>query len=121
MSRITDEMRKEKEKDWKDSYKGKMWSTAVQKCFEAPFVEVAIQHLLMRIDENHQKEIKSVLEAACEEIEGMKRYHNKAHTWITDGWCHACKKSLTRKQLEDEFIYNQAIDDILALLRESAK
>jgi hypothetical protein len=29
-----------------DNWHGKLWSTAVQKCFEAPFVEVAIQHLL---------------------------------------------------------------------------
>lgn len=32
-----------------DSYNGKYWSTAVQKCFEAPFVEVAVQYLLMRV------------------------------------------------------------------------
>ncbi len=45
--------------EWKDSYKGKLWSTAVEKCFQAPFVQVAIQHLLMRIDEKHQEELAS--------------------------------------------------------------
>lgn len=47
----------EEQAEWKDSYKGKLWSTAVQKCFEAPFVEVAIQHLLFTIDKKHQKEL----------------------------------------------------------------
>ena len=45
--------------EWKDSHKGKLWSTAVEKCFQAPFVQVAIQHLLMRIDEKHQEELAS--------------------------------------------------------------
>jgi hypothetical protein len=61
---------------WKDSYKGKLWSTAVQKCFEAPMVEVAIQHLLRRIDENHQKEISETLSrhnlALVEAVKKMK-------------------------------------------------
>ena len=55
------------EEDWKNSHKGKLWSTAVQKCFEAPFVEVAIQHLLFRIDQNHQK----MLEELAEIVEGI--------------------------------------------------
>lgn len=38
--------RARKEGEWFDSYNGKLWSTAIQKCFEAPFVEVAMQHLL---------------------------------------------------------------------------
>lgn len=53
---------------WKDSYKGKLWSTAVQKCFEAPFVEVAIQHLLFAIDKGHQKEINLALQKRGEEL-----------------------------------------------------
>lgn len=60
---------REKElEDWKDSYKGKLWSTAVQKCFEAPFVEVAIQHLLKIIDEKHQAELLSERTALVKEI-----------------------------------------------------
>ena len=54
-----------------------------------------------------------------EKIEGMRKYsgdHNKAHTWITNGYCHACKKMLSAQQLEDEFGYNQALSDVLALL-----
>lgn len=39
-----------------DSYQGKLWSTAVQKAFEAPFPEVAIQHLLMRVDQKSRIE-----------------------------------------------------------------
>lgn len=57
--------------DWKDSYKGKLWSTAVQKCFEAPFVEVAIQHLLMKIDEKHQTEMadaRTSILSECEKV-----------------------------------------------------
>lgn len=53
--------------DWKDSYNGKLWSTAVQKCFEAPFAEVAIQHLLQRIDEQHQKELSLSKETGMRE------------------------------------------------------
>lgn len=45
------------EDNWKDSFEGKLWSTAVQKCFEAPFPEVAIQHLLFRISQKHRTEI----------------------------------------------------------------
>lgn len=60
--------------DWKDSYKGKLWSTAVQKCFEAPFVEVAIQHLLQKIDEKHQLELtQSRLQYQQELVETMEK------------------------------------------------
>jgi hypothetical protein len=38
--------------------------------------------------------------------------HNAAHTWITNGYCHACKKTLSPKQLEEEFVFNSAIDEI---------
>ena len=34
------------ENDFHDSYKGKLWSKAIQRAFEAPFPEVALQHLL---------------------------------------------------------------------------
>ncbi len=54
----------EKENDF-DSYKGKLWSTAVQKAFEAPFPEVAIQHLLMRVYQKARIE-------AFEELLSMK-------------------------------------------------
>lgn len=53
--------------EWKDSYKGKLWSTAVQKCFESPFVEVAIQHMLQTIDAIHQKELAATRTAAYKE------------------------------------------------------
>ena len=33
----------------------------------------------------------------------MKIKHNKAHTWITDGYCHACRRKLTSKEIEEEF------------------
>ncbi|MBP9771443.1 MAG: hypothetical protein KBD16_00750 [Candidatus Pacebacteria bacterium] len=36
--------------DFKDSYKGKLWSTAIQKAMEAPFPEVALQYLLNRVE-----------------------------------------------------------------------
>ena len=55
------------ELDWKDSYKSKLWSSAVQKCFEAPFVEVAIQHLLQTIDTKHQQELDRISASVREE------------------------------------------------------
>lgn len=57
--------------DWKDSYKGKLWSTAVQKCFEAPFIEVAMQHLLHRIDQQHKAELLAQKQRMIERIEGL--------------------------------------------------
>lgn len=33
----------------------------------------------------------------------MKIKHNKAHTWITNGYCHGCQKKLTAKEIEIEF------------------
>ena len=59
-----------------------------------------------------------------EEIEKMKRYsgkHNAAHTFIQDGFCHGCNSQLSHKQLEEEFGYNQAIEDISSLLKESTE
>lgn len=32
-----------------DNYRGKLWSTAIQKCWEAPFPLVAMQYLLQRV------------------------------------------------------------------------
>jgi hypothetical protein len=32
-----------------DDYRGKLWSTAIQKCWEAPFPLVAMQYLLQRV------------------------------------------------------------------------
>ena|SRR3990167_5166233 len=60
----------------------------------------------------------------CEEVKKMKKYsgkHNASHTWIEDGYCNGCKASLTTMQLRDEFGYNQAIDDMLAKLKEVEK
>lgn len=58
------------EENWKDSYKGKLWSTAVQKAFEAPFVEVAIQHLLFAIDKKHQQELSGLSDSTLWEVLG---------------------------------------------------
>ncbi len=52
--------------DYKDSYKGKLWSTAIQKAFEAPFPEVAIQYLLNKVEQKTKIE-------ALQEVLGMKR------------------------------------------------
>ncbi len=37
------------EQEMFDNYRGKSWSTAIQKCFEAPFPLVAMQYLLQRV------------------------------------------------------------------------
>lgn len=77
--------------------------------------------IIFEIVENAQQEI---LDRA---IEGQpeKKYsgkHNSAHTYITDGYCHACKKQLTREQMIEEFGYNQAVDDycyVLSTLKDT--
>ena len=38
------------EDSFKDSYRGKLWSTAIQKAMEAPFPEVALQYLLNKVE-----------------------------------------------------------------------
>lgn len=63
------------EKELYYSYKDKLWSTAVQKAFEAPFPEVAIQHLLHRVDERSRidtlKEVLSMKREAYNEREAI--------------------------------------------------
>lgn len=55
------------EGSYKDSYKGKLWSTAVQKCFEAPFPEVAMQYLLNRVHQHSRIEtLKELLKMKWE-------------------------------------------------------
>lgn len=61
------------ENDFHDSYKGKLWSTAIQKAFEAPSPEVALQHLLniveLRSRANTLKELLSKKREAYNERE----------------------------------------------------
>lgn len=45
-----------------DNYKGKLWSTAIQKCWEAPFPLVAMQYLLQRVLTQQKKEIVEMIE-----------------------------------------------------------
>lgn len=48
--------------NYKDSYKGKLWSTAIQKAMKAPFPEVALQYLLNRVEQNSRIDtLKEVL------------------------------------------------------------
>lgn len=55
--------------EWKDSWRGKLWSSAVQEAFHAPFPEVAIQHLLRKV---HQA-------AQIEMLEAILNYKHEAH------------------------------------------
>lgn len=53
------ETRQDKIDYGRDSYRGKLWSTAVQIAMTAPFPEVAMQHLLAKV---HQKARIEILE-----------------------------------------------------------
>ena len=56
--------------------------------------------------------------AQREGVAKLKKYsgkHNAAHTWITEGYCHACKEHLSKQQLVEEFGWNAAIDEVLSL------
>lgn len=102
---------RDEEIEWKDSYKGKLWSTAVQKCFEAPFVEVAIQHMFFKIDEIHKKEMADLLHSHTEEmakkVEGLKK-DNKDWT-------------VNYELSEREIGFNEGIDASLTIIREQTK
>lgn len=65
---------------------------------------------------------REIVEKVVREIQSLKKYsgkHNAAHTWITNGYCHACQKQLTNQQLEDEFGWNAAIDEVTSIARHS--
>lgn len=88
------------ESEWKDSYRGKLWSTAVQKCFEAPFVEVAIQHLLFTIDKKYQEALARQKEEMVERI-GVLSFRDSSKN--TASRLHAAG-------------YNEGIEDAIDLL-----
>lgn len=86
----------------KGSMDDKQFRATVEHCFSQQR-SLAQQEILDRaIDEQPEKKYNGK--------------HNSAHTYITEGYCHACKKQLTREQMIEEFGYNQAIDDYIHVL-----
>lgn len=73
-----------------DSYQGKLWSTAIQKCFEAPFVEVAMQHLLRTV-------------AATERQRGVRDY-------LIDTLAHYHKNVLESKGFDWFFVLSNDLE-----------
>jgi hypothetical protein len=61
--------------NYKDSYKGKLWSSAIQLAMQAPFPEVALQHLLNRVEQKTRidtlKELLSKKREAYNEREAI--------------------------------------------------
>ena len=58
-------------------------------------------------------------EGLREKIDGMKKktsHQTSICTWFQDGYCMAHKKHLTQQELIDDFGYNEAISDVLAIL-----
>ncbi len=95
--------------DWKDSYKGKLWSTCVEKAFTAPFQEVAVQYLLKRIDEKHQIEITLAEEALLERVREKVEKKNKV------------KPELHADNLEARLLiscYNEGVSDSLTIINQ---
>lgn len=65
----------QKEMPWLDSFQGKLWSTAIHVAFKAPFKETAVQHLINRICEKHEKEKAQQSERIRKLVEGLKIKH----------------------------------------------
>jgi hypothetical protein len=57
--------------EYKDSYKGKLWSTAIQKAMKAPFPEVALQYLLSRV------ELKTRIDTLKEVLSNKREAYNE--------------------------------------------
>lgn len=110
------------EKEWKDSYQGKLWSTAVQKCFEAPFVEVAIQHLLFTISKKqksfHLSELSALKERQVAGVEKKKVKKNvRDRSPIGSG---SSRTMMTGVHSEDKKCgYNQALSDAIEVIRDT--
>lgn len=43
----------EEDKEFFESHEGKLWSKAIELAFKAPFVEVAMMHILKRVSEKY--------------------------------------------------------------------
>lgn len=80
---------------------------------------VAVSHLSALIRAEADRLARERMEAVRGKLP-EKKYsgnHDSSHTWITNGYCHACKEPLTIGQLEEEFGWNVAlvaVDSVIA-------